>query len=1011
MRIAKLLILLILVGIVTTYAQDDTEATGLDVPSSTGLSDRLREAAVGGTFATRDAHLLIGVRSDTYELYRGLYFDAPVATATVEVEVADYTAASDDVVMVDDPDATPGAAPDSSSQVLSTGEASYVEWEVTVPEEGLYHLMMEYYPMPGRNSAIERAVLIDGELPFFGAGHALFTRVWVNAEEIGHDNRGNDLRPRQAEAPEWRVGYFQDNLGYYTEPYEFYFSPGTHTIRFDSVREPALIRSVQLTRAPSAPTYQQYLADLARTGFGAPDADARPGRAEIEELTVKVQGESAVLKSDPMLYPIYDRSSPISEPYHHSKIRLNTIGGDRWKLPGQWLTWELDVPSDGFYSLSFRARQNLVHGLATNRRLMIDGDVPFDEMNRMEFPYDTAWESVTPGYETPDGESVPYFFYLTAGRHEVTMETTLGNLGPILRRVENSVFALNYAYRKILMLTGPEPDPYRDYLIDQEMPDVIRIFREQSEELNELGEMMEEYAGERSHAAPLFRLAYQLQQMVDRPHRIPRSIKELKTNVGALATWIFTTREQPVEIDYFAFQPPGARPVPGRGSFFARAWHTLRAFFASFFEDYESVGNTYNESEALTVWVLSGRDQAQILKQMADDTFTPEYGIGVNVKLVLPDVLLPATVAGLAPDVAVNVYNTEPINYALRNAVADLTQFPGYDEVASRFHPSALVPYTYHDGVFALPETQEFLILFYRTDIFDELGLEVPDTWEDMYSLLPDLQKAHMEFVVPVRQTINNYQIYGGSLSYEMFLFQLGGRLYQDDGIAVDIDSDIGIEAFRRWTDLFVNYKLPEQYDFRNRFRVGEVPIGIASYIEYNALEVFAPEIRGLWSFAPVPGVEQPDGSINRSVPSSGIASMLLESSDNQDAAWEFMSWWTSVSAQERYGLELESILGPAARYPTANQEALARLPWPVADQRSLTEQWEWVVGVPEVPGSYYLPRHLDNAWRRVFYNGWNHRETLLEYSRLVNEEITAKRREFGLPTIDDVREEESNAR
>jgi len=138
---------------------------------------------------------------------------------------------------------------------------------------------------------------------------------------------------------------------------------------------------------------------------------------------------------------------------------------------------------------------------------------------------------------------------------------------------------------------------------------------------------------------------------------------------------------------------------------------------------------------------------------------------------------------------------------------------------------------------------------------------------------------------------------------------------------------------------------------------------------------------------------------------------MLLESSDNQDAAWEFMSWWTSVSAQERYGLELESILGPAARYPTANQEALARLPWPVADQRSLTEQWEWVVGVPEVPGSYYLPRHLDNAWRRVFYNGWNHRETLLEYSRLVNEEITAKRREFGLPTIDDVREEESNAR
>jgi ABC-type glycerol-3-phosphate transport system substrate-binding protein len=996
--VAKLILLLILVGMVSIHAQEDGQSSGQE----TGLSDRLIEAAVTGTYATRDSHLLVGVRSDTYERYRQQFADVPAASDSIVIDPTQYVDASDDVVIVDS-SRIPGAS--GAGQVLSTGEASFVEWEVAVEVEGLYHIRIDYFPVQGRNSSIERALQIDGELPFFGAGHALFSRVWIDAEEIGRDNRGNDIRPRQAESPMWRTGYFQDNLGYYTEPYEFYFAPGTHRIRMESIREPALLRSVMLTRKPSVSSYQQYLSDLAARGLVPGDHPASLSRAELDELTIKVQGEDAVLKSDPMLYPIFDRSSPISEPYHHSKIRLNTIGGDRWKLPGQWVSWEIDVPRDGFYTLSLRARQNLVHGLSTNRRLMIDGEVPFDEMNAMEFPYNTGWQAVTPGYVNDLGEEEPYSFYLTAGTHLITMETTLGDLAPILRRVENSVFALNYAYRKILMLTGPEPDPYRDYLIDQELPDVIRIFREQSAELDHLGAMMEEYAGERSHAAPLFRLSYQLTQLADRPHRIPRGIKELKTNVGSLATWIFTTREQPVEIDYLAFQPPGARPIRGRAGFFRRAWHTIRAFFASFFEDYESVGNTYSNTEALTVWVLTGRDQAQILKQMADDSFSPEYDIGVNVKLVLPEVLLPATVAGLGPDVAVNVAATEPINYAIRNAVTDLSQFSSYEEIAARFHPSALVPFTYQDGVFALPETQEFLILFYRTDIFDELGLEVPDTWDDMFALMPDLQKAHMEFVVPVRQTLNNIQIYGGSLTYEMFLFQLQGQLYQEDGIAVDIDSDIGIEAFRRWTDLFVNYKLPEQYDFRNRFRVGDVPIGIASYVEYNALEVFAPEIRGLWSFAPVPGTVQPDGTIDRSVPATGLGSIMLAASDNQDAAWQFLTWWTGISAQERYGLELESILGPAARYPTANQEALARLPWPVADQRNLAAQWEWVVGVPEVPGSYYLPRHLDNAWRRVFYNGWNHRETLLEYARLVNEEITAKRSEFGLETMDDRRE------
>ncbi|SFQ16067.1 hypothetical protein SAMN05444406_1152 [Caldicoprobacter faecalis] len=67
-------------------------------------------------------------------------------------------------------------------------------------------------------------------------------------------------------------------------------------------------------------------------------------------------------------------------------------------------------------------------------------------------------------------------------------------------------------------------------------------------------------------------------------------------------------------------------------------------------------------------------------------------------------------------------------------------------------------------------------------------------------------------------------------------------------------------------------------------------------------------------------------------------------------------------------------------------------------------EQWQWVKGNPEVPGGYFMPRHLDNAFRKVVYGGEDPRETILDYVRVINEEITNKRIEFGLPTLEDLK-------
>lgn len=903
------------------------------------------------------------IKRFTYEDYIKKYENAEQPDHQIVIEAGKFEKAEPKVEIIENYEGMNG------SSVLMK-EEGFIEWTFDVTKAGLYNIKVVYYPIEGKGTDIEREIWINGELPFFEAKYITFGRIWKDAEDITQDSRGNDVRPKQVESPKWIETYVKGYTSYYEEPYKFYFKQGKNTIRFVSVKEPMLIRKIIITQAEEIPAYEQVKQIYEEEGY-----------AESQGVFIKIQGEKASYKSDPMLYPTYDRSSPLTEPYHPSKIRLNTIGGNRWSLLGQWIAWEFEVPETGLYKIAIKARQNVAEGLFTTRRLLIDGNVPFKEVENIQFNYSNDWEMK----ELQNEEGEPLLFYLEKGKHEIRLEVALGDLAEILRTAEDSVYQLNVAYRRMLMILGASPDPYRDYQLELEVPDAIEILKQQSEVMRDLSQKLQDYTGEKgSYTALLDRLAYQLDDLAKRPETIPTRWGDFKTNIGALGTWILSVKEQPVEIDYIVVASPDQEMPRAEANFIEKLVHEVRAFIATFFEDYDSIGEVYGD--AVTVWIHSGRDQAQILKQMIDDTFTPQTGIRVNLKVVPSGVLLPATVAGRGPDVAMQVGMEEPMNYAIRGAVVNLAEFPDFEEVAERFHPSALIPYQFEGGVYALPETQDFPMLFYRIDILEELGIEPPQTWDDFYRILPEIQKNNMEVGISPELA-----------TYAMFLYQMGGTIYDDDGKSCSLDDEVAVEAFRKWVLLYINYKLPVEYDFANRFRTGEMPMGIANYQLYNQLAVFAPEIRGLWSFIPVPGTVKSDGTIDRSVASSGLGCMMMKACKDEKAAWEFMKWWTSAEIQERFGREMESLLGTAARYNTANLEAMNRLPWTTSDYKNLSAQWEWVKGIPQIPGAYFTSRHINNAFRKVIYQGEDIRETLLDYVRVINDEIAKKRKEFGL--------------
>jgi ABC-type glycerol-3-phosphate transport system substrate-binding protein len=344
------------------------------------------------------------------------------------------------------------------------------------------------------------------------------------------------------------------------------------------------------------------------------------------------------------------------------------------------------------------------------------------------------------------------------------------------------------------------------------------------------------------------------------------------------------------------------------------------------------------------------------------------------------------------------VNNDLPMNYGMRGAVADLTQFADFGAVRERFLPSAMVPFEFMGYCFALPETQTFNMLFYRRDILSELGLELPKTWSDLKAVVSVLSKNYMQFGLPLTYTAGAQQLNMVDFTYAMFLYQAGGAFYSEDGSVSELDSDISVAAFREFTKYFTDYRLPNPYDFANRFRSGEMPLAIADYSNYNMLQVFAPEIRGLWGFTMVPGTVKEDGSIDHTGGSTGTAVVIMERSKDREAAWEYLKWWTSADTQTRFGQGLESLMGPAARYPTANMEAFEMLPWPVADYRELRAQFEWVKGIPQVPGGYFTSRQVNNAFYTVVTEqNVGPREALTDFTRYINDEITYKRIEFGI--------------
>jgi ABC-type glycerol-3-phosphate transport system substrate-binding protein len=921
-------------------------------------------------------------RTGSYTGYLNEHAGVKKADKDVEVNLMDYTSEGD---------------VHEEENAVFTETGSKITWNVDVPEEGMYRLFIEYKLPESRGVAAERTVYINDELPFEDARNIAFTRMWMDGGAVKVDNQGNEIRPRQVEYFDWQSAYFKDDMGYIAEPYLFYMNKGVNTLTFEADNEPMLISKVVVSAATERPTYEEYAAANA----GKSDS------AEAKSFMELIQGEDSTIRSESSLYAKYDRSSPTTSPNSVTTTKLNYVGGESWRSSGQWIEWNVEIPADGFYNIMVKGRQNYARGSVSTRSVLIDGEIPFKELEEISFGYNNDWDSIT----LADENKTPYNFYLTKGTHTIRLEATLGGMGTILQEMEDSTYRLNQIYRRILVYTGANPDIYRDYHIDTTYPEIMEAMELESKRLYKIVDDMVAYSGQKAdNIATAQTIAQQLERFCAKPQKITTEFVTFKDNITSLGTASLKMSETKLDIDYLVISGTDTQPKKDKANFFTKAAHEIKSFAASFVVDYNSVGDVYDENsgeEIVKVWVLTGRDQGTILKSMVDDDFTPNSGVKVNVEIVDPGALLNAVLAGRGPNVVLSVGADQPVNYALRGAAEDITQFDGWEEVMSHYSESSYEQYRLDGHIYGIPETQTFNVMFYRKDVLEELGLEPPQTWQELIEMLPTIQGNNLSVGIPTAAGSSGATAASTSIMsnvpdlsmYFSLLYQYGGDMYNEDGTKTTVNTEAGVRAFDDYVRYFNDYGIPTIYDFVSRFRSGEMPIGISPYSTYNTLMVSAPEIRGLWDFTLIPGTEV-NGQIDRSDFITGSATMMISTDNDQlrQNSWEFMKWWATADTQVRFGREIEALLGSSARYATANRDAFSNLSWSADDIAVLDDQWDQTVGIREVPGGYFTGRHISNAIRKVINEKVDSRETIIDYSILIDEEIVKKRKEFGMP-------------
>ena len=872
---------------------------------------------------------------------------------------------------------------DGKKCIKINSENNFAEFYFKVENDGLYNINVTYFDLLGDSLSLKLGFAFDGITPYFELKSVSFSKVYVpESSEIEKDEFGNDVRPTLVGKQCFRSELVESEAGMQSEPYAVYLTAGEHILRVNSVLGDMLISEIKLSSYKKAVAYEDYIQN-----YGSQNSQGNQ--------SYKIEAENVFEVSSSTLAPTIESTDAGMSPVSATKKLVNSFGQTYWKSNGQWGSWIVpDEVDEGLYEISFRAKQNGSVGISSYRKLYINGEVPFSQAENISFEYNSKWQIKTLGDDNP------YCVYLKPG-DVLTLKATTGEMADVINDIYATLDKLNEIYQSIIIVTGTSPDSERDYNIQREIPTLLDSLSDVRNDVKKITDSIAEIMGDtNSKVYFLKRFVTLIDSFLNNYRNIVPEISTFKEYIDSLASQTYDFNSSPLELDWIMLSKAQAKKPNANASFWKSAVLEIKRFLFTFSSNYSVANSTEGNGEkSVVVWCGLGRDQAQAVKSIIENKFVPQSGINIDFKMTATS-LSEAILAGREPDVSLSVAQEVPVDLALRGQALDISPYLDKmsDEYMSQFNSSAFIPFEYKNGVYAMPISQDYYMMFYREDILNRLGIEVPQTWDDLYYVMRKLQKSN--FKVGIKESDSAAAGVSNAISiFDMFLYQNGGKYFNDDLSMTNFESKEGKSAFKSVVSLYRDYGLDTDFNLLTRFRSGEMPIIITSSSFYQTVAATAQEIAGRWKMTVIPGTLKSDGSIDRTESSVVTGTVILKGAKRRnvaDEAFKFVSWWAGSEAQFEYITAMEAIQGVAGRVATANKVTFERLSWTAEEAEVLKAQRNWVTAINQIPGTYIINRSLSNAIRTSYAStSIDPLRQLNIQNRIINDEINRKRAEF----------------
>ena len=848
---------------------------------------------------------------------------------------------------------------------MEIGKEETAVFTADIPKGGDYNVILEYKTL--------EPVILKSTLKIKVGETEAFTQifsVWRDeTKDYKTDRFSNQVVPAQKILDVFIEDFVKDQASVGKRAVVFPLGAGENTVEITANDIAVHLKSVKICTPDEPVTYEEY--------------SKRGGAAGTDFIII--EGEDYTAKSDS-----YMRSKAVQNaalyPYEVNTRMLNALDGGSFRTAGQKIFYAFNVDNKGLYRMALRYSQDAKQGLPSFMSIELDGKPVFAELASYPFPYTGS------GYENLTlSDGAEFEIHLEKGTHTLSFEADGTPHAEEIKKLKEIMTGISSVGLDIKSVAGMSSDANRTWDIESYIPGVTDRLNGYKNELSEIYSRM----GEAPATLNMKLAVSSLEKLFKTPNKLPSSLGELSEGSGSvtqlLADQIDTLNNQSLSIERIYFY--GNHELPkAKAGFFTALGNSVSRFFYSMFFARDTVNTV--DGGMLNVWINRPIQYMETLGEMIDTEFTPKTGIKVNLSIMSGEQkLLLANATNTSPDVALGLGAGTPYDFAIRGAAAELTQFDDfYTALEEDYQEEAFLPFTYKGKVYGAVETQEFYVLMYRKDIMEKLGLGIPDTWDDVAAMMPELRRNSMSFYLQLSGWPGTKPLY----TTAPFILQAGGRLVSDDGLSTAVNSPEALKGFETLTNLYRLYSLPENVSsFYQSFRYGQIPIGIGSFTDYVKIKNAAPEIADMWAVSQPPGMKRDDSTVTRGTTAAASACVILESSQRKSDSWEFLKWWLSSDVQTAFGNSLQTKYGPEYLWNSANLTAFDKLSFPEHDRKIIIGQWKNMLEIERHPALYMVERELSTAWIDVVLNGKSPRIALDKAALKINREFTRRLEEF----------------